>query len=222
MFSSIDVQSAYHQVRLKPEDLPKIAFNTPFGLFEYTVLCFGLTNAPATFQSVMNDVLRDVLGKLVLVCLDDFVIFSKTEDEHMMHLDIVMRILQKHKLYTKLSKCSFAQSDLMFLGHVVGQNGLRVEPKKVSVVKDWPVPQNQLQVQSFREFAHYFRKFMIGSPASVHPLHHLSKESVRFSRTKECQEAFEGIKDALCTGPVLELPDFNSQLENLCLLMKAL
>ena len=136
VFSSIDLQSAYHQVRLKPEDVPKTAFTTPFGLFEYTVLCFGLTNAPATFQSVMNDVLRDVLGKFVLVYLDDIIVFSKTEDEHLMHLEIVMRLLREHKLYAKLSKCSFAQSEILFLGHKVGADGLRPDPKKVSVVNN--------------------------------------------------------------------------------------
>ena len=110
VFSSIDLQSTYHQVRLKLEDEPKTAFTTPFGLFEYTVLCFGLTNAPATFQSVMNDVLRDVLGKFVLAIVyrDEIVIISRTEKEHLIHLRIVMQILHEHKLYAKLSKCSFA------------------------------------------------------------------------------------------------------------------
>lgn len=151
--------------------------------------------------------------KFVLVYLDDIVVFSKTEEEHMMHLDLVMRILQKHKLYAKLSTCSFVQDELMFLGHVVGQNGVRVDPKKVSVVKDWPVSRNRLQVQSFLGFANYFRKFMIGSAALVHLLHHLSKESVRLLWTKEYQEAFEGVKYALCTAPVLVLPDLSKSFE---------
>ncbi|DBA76195.1 TPA: hypothetical protein ACH3X1_016830 [Trebouxia sp. C0004] len=109
---------------------------------------------------------------------------AKQRGEHMMLLDMVMRILQKHKLYAKLSKCSFAQNEVIFLRHVFGQNGLHVDPKKVSVVKYWPVPQNRLQVQSFLGFANYFRKFMIGSAALVHPLRHLPKESVRFLWTK--------------------------------------
>lgn len=98
------------------------------------MLCFGLTNAPATFQSVMNDTLQDMLGKFVLVYMDDIIVFSRTEEEHLLHLDMVMKALQRHKFYAQLSKCSFAQSELLFLGHIVGKDGVRVDPKKVAVV----------------------------------------------------------------------------------------
>ena len=126
VFSSIDLQSAYNQVRLKPEDVPKTAFTTPLGLFEYKVLCFGLTNALGTFQNIMNDVLKDVIGKFVLVYLDDIVIYSKNEAEHMQHLRIVLELLRKHKLYAKLSKCNFVQSELSFLGHIIASGFLGV------------------------------------------------------------------------------------------------
>ena len=124
VFSSIDLQSAYHQVRLKPEDVPKTAFPTPMGLYESLVLTFGLTNAPGTFQSVTNEVLGDVIGKFVLVYLDDLVIFSKNAEGHVEHVRIVLGLLRRHKLYAKLAKCTSMQSELKFLGHIVGAQGL--------------------------------------------------------------------------------------------------
>ena len=150
VFSSIDLQSAYHQVRLKPEDVPKTAFTTPMGLFESLVLTFGLMNAPGTFQSVMNEVLGDVIGKFVLVYLDGVVIFSKNAKEHILHLRIVLGLLRKHKLFAKLPKCSFMQSELKFLGHIVGAQALQVDPKKVAIVKEWPVPNDVTQLRSFQ------------------------------------------------------------------------
>ena len=130
VFNSIDLQSAYNQVRLKPEDIPKTAFTTPFGLFEFKVLCFGLTNAPGTFQNIMNEVLRDVIGKFVLVYLDDIVIYSRNQDEHMQHLRIVLDLLRKHKLYAKLSKCKFMQAEMQFLGHIISAKSIQVDPTK--------------------------------------------------------------------------------------------
>ena len=127
VFSSIDLQSAYYQVRLKPEDVPKTAFTTPLGLFEFRVLCFGLTDAPGTFQNIMNDVLKDVIGKFVIVYLDDIVVFSKNQAEHYKHLEVVLSLLREHELYANLAKCKFVQPELHFLGHIVGAQGLRVE-----------------------------------------------------------------------------------------------
>ena len=127
VFSSIDLQSAYYQVRLKPDDVPKTAFTTPMGLYEFKVLCFGLTNDPGTFQNIMNDVLRDVIGKFVIVYLDDIVVYSKNKAEHLRHLKIVLQLLSGHQLYANLAKCKLVQPELHFLGHIVGvvllQNG---------------------------------------------------------------------------------------------------
>ena len=128
IFSSIDLQSAYYQVRLKPEDVPKTAFTTPLGLFEFRVLCFGLTNAPGTFQNIMKDVLGDVIGKFVIVYLDDIVVFSKNQAEHYKHLELVLQLLREHELYANMSRCKFAQPELHFLGHIVGAQGLCVDP----------------------------------------------------------------------------------------------
>ena len=146
VFTTLDMQSAYYQVRLHPEDVPKTAFTTPLGLYEFKVLCFGLTNAPATFQSLMNEVLHEV-RHFCLVYLDDILIFSRNAEEHVEHVRQVLQLLRKHKLYAKLSKCSFAQPEVHFLGHVVSAQGSRVDPKKVEIVKNWPVPNDCLRAE---------------------------------------------------------------------------
>ena len=162
VLSSIDLQSAYYQVRLKPEDVPKTAFTTPLGLYEFRVLCFGLTNAPGTFQNIMNDVLKDVIGQFVIVYLDDIVVYSKDQVEHYRHLQIVLQLLREHELYANLAKCKFVQPELHFLGHIVGAQGLRVDPQKVAIVQDWPVPRDKNSLQKFWGLANYFRKFIMG------------------------------------------------------------
>ena len=119
------------------------------GLYEFNVLCFGLTNAPGTFQNIMNDVLRDVIDKFVIVYLDDIVVYSKNNAEHFKHLQIVLQLLRDHELYANLTKCKFVQPELHFLGHIVGADGLRVDPNKIAIVKDWPVPQDKTALQKF-------------------------------------------------------------------------
>ena len=218
VFSSIDLQSAYNQVRLKPEDVPKTAFTTPFGLFEFKVLCFGLTNAPGTFQNIMNDVLKDVIGKFVLVYLDDIVIFSRSEEEHMLHLKIVLEVLRRHivKLYAKLSKCKFVQSELKFLGHIISAKGIQVDPAKVSVVKDWPVPGSRHDMQKFLGLTNYFRKFIPGYAKLVEPLQQLTKQDKHYAWTETCNAALTGVKNALCCAPVLALPNLQRPFELIC------
>ena len=133
---------------------------TPLGLYQWKVLSFGLTNAPATFQAVMNDVLRPVIGKFALVYLDDILIFSKNIAEHAEHLRAVLQLLREHELYAKMSKCTFAQPELEFLGHILGRDGLRVDPRKTAFVAEWPIPQDVSQLRSFLGMAIYFRKFI--------------------------------------------------------------
>ena len=216
VFSSIDLQSAYNQVRLKPEDVPKTAFTTPFGLFEFKVLCIGLTNAPGTFQNIMNDVLKDVIGKFVLVYLDDVVIFSRSDQEHMLHLNIVLEVLRRHKLYAKLSKCKFVQSELKFLGHIISAKGIQVDPAKVSVVKDWPVPRSRHDMQKFLGLTNYFRKFILGYAKLVEPLQQLTKQDRHYAWTEEWYAALTGVKNALCCAPVLALPNLQRPYEVIC------
>ena len=140
------------------------------GLYEFRVLCFGLTNALGTFQNTMNNVLKDVLGKFVLVYLDDIVIFSKSKAEHYKHLQIVLQLFRRHKLYANLGKHNFVQPELQFLGHIVVADGLRVDPKKVPIVQDWPAPKDRTALQKFWGLANYFCKFIIGWATLVAPL----------------------------------------------------
>ena len=139
-FTSLDLQSGYHQIDLEPEETPKTAFCTPIGHYEVPVLLFGLTNAPATFQNVINDMFNDMLDDFTIIYLDDILVYSETKEEHKMHVRQVLQRLKELKYYVRLHKCSFFQPEVPYLGHVVGADGIKVGPKKTQAVQDWPEP----------------------------------------------------------------------------------
>ena len=207
VFSSLDLQHGYHQIRIADSDVPKTAFMTHRGLYQYKVLCFGLSNAPSSFQAVMNRVLAPVIGKCAVVYMDDILIFSRSMEEHAQHLRLVLQLLRAAKLKCKLTKCAFGKSSIKFLGFLVGGGGLSVDPKKVQVVVDWPTPATPKEVQSFLGLATYFRRFCPGFAAVARPLHRLTHKDVQFEWTIEAQAAFDKIKVLLTTAPVLALPD---------------
>jgi hypothetical protein len=169
-FTSLDLTSGYHQIRINSDDVPKTAFRTPLGHFQFKVLSFGLTNAPATFQTVMNSVFAPLLGRSVVVYLDDILIYSKTAEEHFAHLRQVLQILRHEKLFAKMKKCTFFEKETHFLGHVVGRDGIRADPAKIAAVQDWPVPQSASHVRSFLGLTNYFRRFIQGYAQLTHPL----------------------------------------------------
>lgn len=207
VFSSLDLQQGYYQIRIPEADVEKTAFMTHLGQFEYRVLCMGLTNAPATFQEAMEKVFAPHLRKFVLVYLDDIMVYSKTPEEHLVHLRQVLALLREHKFLAKLKKCDFGKAEVKFLGHIVSKEGLQVDPAKVETVQNWPVPTGVPQLRSFLGLANYFRKFIQGYSTIVAPLTSLTAAKVPWMWDAACQRAFEAVKSALTRAPVLALPD---------------
>jgi hypothetical protein len=160
VFSKIDLRSGYHQLRIKEDDIPKTTFKMRFGHYEFIVLPFGLTNAPGVFMSLMNGVFREYLDKFIQVFIDDILIYSRMMEEHDEHLRLVLQCLREHKLYGKLSKCSFYQSKIHYLGHVISGEGIAMDPAKVEAIMEWPAPTNVPEVRSFMGLAGYYRRFI--------------------------------------------------------------
>lgn len=159
-FSKIDLYSGYHQIRIKEEDISKTAFRTRYGHYEFLVLPFGLTNAPATFMTLMNDIFREFLDKFVVVYLDDILVYNKTKEEHAQHLHQILTTLRQHKLYAKLKKCELFQQKVEYLEHYISDKGIMVDSRKVNAVKEWPIPTNISELRSFLGLANYYRKFV--------------------------------------------------------------
>ncbi|WVZ58463.1 hypothetical protein U9M48_008738 [Paspalum notatum var. saurae] len=191
VFSKIDLRSGYHQLKIRPSDIPKTAFITRFGLYEYTVMSFGLTNAPAYFMNLMNKVFMEYLDKFVVK-------------------------LRDHKLYAKLSKCEFWLDQVPFLGHIVSKGGIMVDPGKIGGVMDWKVPEVVKEVRGFLGLAGYYRRFIESFSRIAKPMTSLLKKGVPFHWTKERQAAFDELKRRLTTAPVLTLPDLTKSFTVYC------
>jgi hypothetical protein len=208
-FSKIDLRSGFYQILLAPEDRYKTAFRTARGLFEYLVLPMGLCNAPATFMRLMNDVFRDFINQFVLVFLDDVVVYSNTLEEHIKHVDLVLNRLHEKKLYAKKSKCDLFKTEIEFLGHYVGVNGLRVMEDKLAAVTDWPVPQTVREVRAFLGLVGFYRRFIKDFSRVALPLTALTRTVTGgpFQWCDKAQTAFDTLKQSLQTAPILLLPD---------------
>ena len=228
-FSCLDAASGFHQILLKDEDKPKTAFRTPFGHYQFRVLPFGLTNAPATFQAVMNNLFnppkfnadgslnpRHRLSEFAIVFIDDILIFSKSADEHRRHVEIVLCELRKHRILLKLSKCVWAQAELPYLGHVIGRDGIKPDPQKVQSVVDWPTPTCLREVLQFLGLTNFFIKFIQGYANLTKPLTDLSKKNVPFDWTPPRDSTFKALKHSLTSAPVLAFPDPDKPFELVC------
>jgi len=211
VFSKIDLRSGYHQLKIKREDIPKAAFGTRYGYYEFLVLPFGLTSAPTYFMDLMNRVFHAYLDKFVVVFLDDILVYSKTREDHMEHLCTVLKTLENHKLYSKLKKCNFWMENVQFLGHVISVEGISVDPAKIATVVEWPSPTNITEVRSFLGMAVYYRRFVQDFSKIATPLTQLLKKDHKFQWTKECEATFQELKQRLVTAPVLVIPDGNDR-----------
>jgi hypothetical protein len=214
-FSKIDLRTGFYQIPLAPEDMAKTAFRTRYGHFEWTVLPMGLTNAPATFQHLMNHTFRDFLDRCVLVFLDDIVVYSRTLADHERDVRAALQRLKDAGLCAKKSKCELFMHEIEFLGHHVGRDGLRVMNEKVDAVQKWPTPTNASELRSFLGLAGYYRRFVEGfsrRAASLHELNHVEDgKAKRFEWTDAHQAAFDDLKRCLREAPVLALPDPDRQ-----------
>ncbi|XP_010555985.1 PREDICTED: uncharacterized protein LOC104825361 [Tarenaya hassleriana] len=180
VFSKIDLKSGYHQVRMREGDKWKIAFKTKQGLYKWLVMPFGLTNAPSTFMRLMNHVLRAFIGKFVVVYFDDILIYSRSEEDHVSHLEQVLTTLRRENLYANLKKCSFCTDEIIFLGFVVSSRELRVDEEKIKAIRDWPTPTTIGQVRSFHGLASFYRRFVRDFSSIAAPLTAVIKKDVTF------------------------------------------
>ncbi|KAL4026376.1 hypothetical protein IC575_014805 [Cucumis melo] len=194
VFSKIDLRSGYHQLRIKNEDIPKTAFRSRYGHYEFIVMSFGLTNAPAVFMDLMNRVFREFLDTFVIVFIDDILIYSKTEAEHEEHLRMVLQTLRDNKLYAKFSKCEFWLKQVSFLGHVVSKAGVSVDPAKIEAVTGWTRPSTVSEVRSFLGLAGYYRRFVENFSRIATPLTQLTRKGAPFVWSKACEDSSHGTR----------------------------
>ncbi|WMV25807.1 hypothetical protein MTR67_019192 [Solanum verrucosum] len=206
-FSKIDLRSGYHQLRVRDSDIPKTAFRTRYGHYEFVVMSFGLTNAPAAFMDLMNRVFKQYLDLFVIVFIDDILIYSRNKEEHASHLRVVLQTLKDHQLFAKFNNCEFWLQSFAFLGHIVSSEGIRVNSQKIEAVKQWPRPTSATDIRSFLGLAGFYRRFVERFSSIASPLTKLTQKKVKFQRSDDCEKSFAELKTRLTTAPVLTLPE---------------
>nr|GEY92398.1 putative reverse transcriptase domain-containing protein [Tanacetum cinerariifolium] len=204
-FSKIDLKSSYNQLAVKEQDIPKTAFRTRYGHYEFLVMPFGLTNVPAVFMDLMNRIFHEYLDKFVIVFIDDILVYSKMKEEHEEHLRIMLGTLRQEKSYAKFSKCEFWLGQVVFLGHIVSADGITMDPAKVEAITKWPRPKTVTEVRSFLGLAGYYRRFVEGFSRLALPLAKLMRKGEKFVWNEEREKSFKELKKRLVSAPILTL-----------------
>ncbi|GKA50631.1 putative reverse transcriptase domain-containing protein, partial [Tanacetum coccineum] len=207
VYSKIDLQSGYHQLRIRKEDILITAFRTRYGHYEFQVMPFGLTNAPAVFMDLMNRVCKSYLDKFVIVFIDDILIYSKNKEEHGEHLKTILNLLRSKKLYAKFSKCDFWLDSVQFLGHVIDSSRVHIDPTKIEAIKSWAAPTTPTEVRQFLGLAGYYRRFIKEFSLISKPLTKLTQKNKPYVWGDDEEEAFQTLKLKLCSAPILSLPE---------------
>ncbi|KAJ9544811.1 hypothetical protein OSB04_024518 [Centaurea solstitialis] len=206
-FSKIDLRSGYHEMRVREEDIAKTTFRTRYGHYEFLVMPFGLTNAPAVFMDLMNRVCRPYLDKFVIVFIDNILIYSQCKKDHEQHLRLILELLKAEKLYAKFSKCEFWIREVQFLGHLVNEEGIHVDPAKIEVIKKWEAPKTPTEIRQFLGLAGYYRRFIANFSKIAQPLTMLTQKDKKFILGEKQEEAFQLLKHKLCNAPILAVPE---------------
>ena len=212
VFSKLDLQSGYHQIRIRLRDEWKTTFKTREGLWEWLVMPFGLCNAPSTFIRLMTQVLKPFIGHFVVVYFDDILVYSLSMTDHLLHLRKVLQVLRDNKLYLNLKKCDFLQPRLLFIGFIISDKGIEPDPKKVDAVRSWPTLKNVHDVRSFHGLATFYHRFIHGFNAIAAPITNCLKKG-NFQWGPDQEASFSTIKEKLASAPVLVLLDFTKPFE---------
>ena len=210
-FCSLDLCQGYFQIPIREQDKCKTAFSSRRGHFHYNVMTMGLTNAGATFERLMETILKGLQWKICVLYLDDVVCYGSSFQETLANLETIFKRLRDANLKLKPSKCNLFQEEVEFLGHIVSRKGIRCCPKKLEAVRDWPVPKTRRQVRQFLGFAGYYRRFIRSYSQIAVPLTNLTKENVKYVWTEKCENAFKRLKEALISSEVLAFPKPNNE-----------
>nr|GEZ40306.1 putative reverse transcriptase domain-containing protein [Tanacetum cinerariifolium] len=216
VYSKINLRLGYHQLKVRDEDIPKTAFRTRYEHYEFQVMPFGLTSAPAVFMDLMNCVYKPYLDKFMIVFIDDILIYSRNKEEHANHLRIILELLRKEKLYANFSKFDFWISVVQFLGHVIDSQGLHVDPAKIEAVKNWASPTTPTEIRQFLGLAGYYRISIKDFSKIAKSLTELIQKNKKYIWGEDQESAFQLLKQKLCEAPILALPEGNKDFVIYC------